>query len=96
LRDAQCDAALVHLRNQLHIKSGLFTYKRMQVWHQGANTWSRTLVATNESKICLHSEKYQMAWEALQQLRGGNSDPAVVGWSLLRAEDIRCMEDPED
>ncbi|KAF7367916.1 CxC2 domain-containing protein [Mycena sanguinolenta] len=96
LRDAQCEAALVRLRNQLHIKSGLFTYKRTQARHVGANTRSRTLVATNESKIRLHSEKYQMAWEALRLLRGGNPDPAVVGWRLLRAGDIRCMEDPED
>ncbi|KAJ6458767.1 hypothetical protein C8R45DRAFT_1183359 [Mycena sanguinolenta] len=82
-RNAQCDAALIRLRNQLHIKSGLFTYKQTQARHQGANTRSRTLVATNESKIRLHSKKYQMAWNALRLLRGGNPDPDLVEWRLL-------------
>ncbi|KAF8137814.1 hypothetical protein K438DRAFT_1996671 [Mycena galopus ATCC 62051] len=60
LRDAQCSVALEHLRLQLHIKSRLFLYKELQARHQGANTRARTIVARNESKIRLHSEKYQM------------------------------------
>jgi hypothetical protein len=38
LWDAQCSTSLVLLRNQLHIKSRLLTYKHIQLWHQGANT----------------------------------------------------------
>ncbi|KAJ7794769.1 hypothetical protein B0H14DRAFT_3496700 [Mycena olivaceomarginata] len=68
LRDAQCSTALGRLRNQLHVKSQLLTYKALQARHQGANMCSRTLVARNESKIRLHSEKYQMAWEAKLRL----------------------------
>jgi hypothetical protein len=94
LRDAQCSMSLVHLRNQLHIKSGLLTYKRIQSRHQGANTRSRTIVARNESKIRLHSEKYQMAWEAKRLLANGSA--SEVGWRRLRKEDIRCMEDAEE
>lgn len=45
----------------------------------------------NEKKIRLHSEKYQMAWEAKRRLAGG--DPSKVGWRLLMAEDVRCMAD---
>ncbi|KAJ7880718.1 hypothetical protein B0H14DRAFT_3082659 [Mycena olivaceomarginata] len=53
-----------------------------------------TLVERNELKIQLHSEKYQMAWEAKLRLVGG--DPAKVGRQILRKEDIRCMEDAEE
>ncbi|KAJ6517942.1 hypothetical protein C8R47DRAFT_929902, partial [Mycena vitilis] len=62
--------------------------------HQGANTRSRTIVTRNESKIRLHSEKYQTAWEAIRKLNGG--DERLVGWRVLKREDIRCMEDAED
>ncbi|KAJ6467014.1 hypothetical protein C8R45DRAFT_1106429 [Mycena sanguinolenta] len=67
----------MHLRNQLH----------------GANTRSRTLIARNESKIRLHSERYQTAWEALRWLVGPNGN---VGWCQLRREDVRTMEDAEE
>ncbi|KAK7039763.1 hypothetical protein R3P38DRAFT_2769907 [Favolaschia claudopus] len=94
LRDAQCSEALMRLRNQLHIKSRYFDYKALHARHQGANTRTRTLVARNESKIRLHSEKYQAAWEALRLLAGG--DVSKVGWRRLRKEDVRTMEDPEE
>ncbi|KAJ7805644.1 hypothetical protein B0H13DRAFT_1670300 [Mycena leptocephala] len=94
MRDAQCRMGLVRLRNQLHIKSRLLVYKKNHARHQGANTRSRTIVARNESKIRLHSEKYQTAWEALRRLNGG--DESMVGWRVLKKDDIRCMEDQED
>lgn len=93
-RDAQCDAALLCLRHQLHIKSRFMTYKQNNARHQGANTRSRTLVARNESKIRLHSAKYQAAWNAIRRLQGG--DASKVGWRRLRQSDIRLMEDAED
>ncbi|KAJ7707095.1 hypothetical protein B0H16DRAFT_1746660 [Mycena metata] len=93
-RDAQCDAALLRLRHQLHIKSRFLVYKKNHSRHQGANTRSRTLVARNESKIRLHSEKYQAAWNAIRQLQGG--DARKVGWRRLLQSDIRLMEDAED
>ncbi|KAJ7604794.1 hypothetical protein DFH06DRAFT_1150853 [Mycena polygramma] len=93
-RDAQCSAALVRLRNQLHVKSRFLTYKELHSRNQGANTRSRTLVARNESKILLHSEKYQAAWNAMRLLSGG--DATKVGWRQLRKEDIRLMEDQEE
>ncbi|KAJ7017197.1 hypothetical protein C8F04DRAFT_1200847 [Mycena alexandri] len=93
-RDAQCDAALLRLRHQLHIKSRFMTYKHNNARHQGANTRSRTLVARNKSKIRLHSGKYQAAWNAIRRLQGG--DTSKVGWRRLRQSDIRLMEDTED
>ncbi|KAF7351520.1 CxC2 domain-containing protein [Mycena sanguinolenta] len=36
------------------------------------NTRSRAVVARNESKIRLHSEKFQMAWQARLRLAGGD------------------------
>ncbi|KAF8170039.1 hypothetical protein K438DRAFT_1614355, partial [Mycena galopus ATCC 62051] len=94
LRDAQCATALERLRNQLHVKSRLLTYKELQARHQGANTHTRAIVTRNESKIRLHSEKYQMAWEALRRLKDGDSEK--VGWHVLLKADIRCMEDAEE
>ncbi|KAJ6472931.1 hypothetical protein C8R47DRAFT_987653, partial [Mycena vitilis] len=95
MRDAQCRAALACLRNQLHIKSRLFVYKKNHTRHQGANTRARTIVARNESKIGLHSEKYQMAWDAMRLLRE-DGDGTKLGFHVLKKEDIRCMEDTED
>ncbi|KAJ6487573.1 hypothetical protein C8R45DRAFT_1097471 [Mycena sanguinolenta] len=94
MRDAQCCTSLTRLRNQLHIKSHLLTYKKNHVRHQGANTRSRTIVMRNESKIRRHSKKYQMAWQALRVLNGGEDE--MVGWKVLKKDDIRCMEDAED
>ncbi|KAJ7860857.1 hypothetical protein B0H14DRAFT_3445824 [Mycena olivaceomarginata] len=94
VRDAQCSSALERLQHQLHVKSRLLTYKKWQSRHQGANTRSRGIVERNETKIRLHSEKYQMAWAAKVQLAGG--DARGVGWQMLRKEDIRCMEDAEE
>ncbi|KAJ7718483.1 hypothetical protein DFH07DRAFT_973264 [Mycena maculata] len=93
MREAQCCGALVRLRNQLHIKSRLLLYKKNHACHQGMNTRSRTLVAQNESKIRLYSEKYQVAHAALVALAG---EDGVVGWPKLKREDIRCMQDAEE
>ncbi|KAJ7715639.1 hypothetical protein B0H16DRAFT_1339627 [Mycena metata] len=90
-RHAQCRASLVRLRNQLHVKSRLLTYKKIHSRHQGPNTRSRTIVTRNESKIRLHSEKYQAAWDALARLNNG-----VHGWQKLRKRDIRLLEDAEE
>ncbi|KAJ7729587.1 hypothetical protein B0H16DRAFT_1469968 [Mycena metata] len=45
-------------------------------------------------RIRLHSEKFQMAWEAWLRIAGG--DELKVGWPKLRKEDIRCMQDAEE
>ncbi|KAJ7147747.1 hypothetical protein C8R46DRAFT_917759 [Mycena filopes] len=93
MRAAQCRTSLPRLRNQLHMKSRLLLYKKHNSRHQGMNTRSRTIVARNESKIRLHSEKFQMAWQA--RLRIANGDRSKVGWPQLKKEDIRCMQDAE-
>ncbi|KAJ7785445.1 hypothetical protein B0H14DRAFT_2400585, partial [Mycena olivaceomarginata] len=70
VREAQCATALERLRCQLHAKSHLLTYKVLQARHQGATTRARSIVDRNKVKIRLHSEKYQMAWEAMLRLAG--------------------------
>ncbi|KAF7346690.1 CxC2 domain-containing protein [Mycena sanguinolenta] len=72
MREAQCRTTLPRLRNQLHVKSRLLLYKKHNSRHQGMNTRSRAVVARNESKIRLHSEKFQMAWQARLRLAGGD------------------------
>ncbi|EEB88888.1 hypothetical protein MPER_13087 [Moniliophthora perniciosa FA553] len=94
LRNAQCSESLDELRNQLLIKSRLRTYKFGQARHQGRLRRSSHLLQQNELKIRLHSRRYQVAWEAIRLLRGG--DPGRVPWRKLNASDIQCMEDPED
>ncbi|KAJ7336156.1 hypothetical protein DFH08DRAFT_915978 [Mycena albidolilacea] len=94
MRDAQCRSSLVKLRNQLIIKARFLNYKSLHARHQGATTRSRTIVSRNETKIRLHSEKYQAAWSALLAAAGGNV--SQVGWQKLVHEDIRCMEDSAD
>jgi hypothetical protein len=94
MRDAQCRGALVKLRNQLVIKGRFLNYKALHARHQGATTRARSIVNRNEQKIRLHSEKYQVAWNALWVNAG--QDEHLVGWKKLKKEDIRCMEDAED
>jgi hypothetical protein len=94
LRDVQLSSSLELLRRQLHVKSRLITYKSLQARAQGANTRSKGIVDRNECKIRLHSEKYQMAWEAKRSLVG--VDAEAVGWKKLLKEDIRCMQDAEE
>ncbi|KAJ7805537.1 hypothetical protein B0H14DRAFT_2382755 [Mycena olivaceomarginata] len=94
LRDAQLSSSLELLRRKLHVKSRLVTYKSLQARAQGANTRSKGIVNRNECKIRLHSEKFQMAWEAKRLLAGGDAE--AVGWRKLLKEDIRCMQDAEE
>jgi hypothetical protein len=94
MRDAQCPGALVKLGNQLVIKGRFLNYKALHTRHQGTTTRARSIVNRNELKIQLHSEKYQVAWNALWMNAG--QEEQLVGWKKLKKEDIRCMEDAED
>ncbi|KAJ7737986.1 hypothetical protein B0H16DRAFT_1466016 [Mycena metata] len=60
----------------------------------GATTCSQTIVTQNESKIRLHSEKYQTAWNTMLVVAGGIR--RRWGGRKLRKSDIRCMEDADD
>ncbi|KAF7314223.1 CxC2 domain-containing protein [Mycena kentingensis (nom. inval.)] len=93
MREAQCRSALASLRNQLHVKFRLLIGKKLHSRHQKANTRSRALIARNENKILLHSDKYQSARRALVAIAG---DATTVTWPLLLKEDIRCMDDSDD
>jgi hypothetical protein len=91
LRDVQLSSSLELLRRKLHVKSRLVTYKSLQARAQGANTRSKGIVDRNECKIRLHSEKYQMAWEAKRSLVGGDAE--AVGWKKLLKEDMQDAEE---
>ncbi|KAJ7782301.1 hypothetical protein DFH07DRAFT_764466 [Mycena maculata] len=95
---APCSDVLLFLPSGLSVVErkapGLLIYKKNHSRHQGATTKSRSLVARNESKIRLHSEKYQAAWAAQVSLAGG--EESEVGWRKLKKADIRCMEDAEE
>ncbi|KAF7331418.1 CxC2 domain-containing protein [Mycena kentingensis (nom. inval.)] len=100
LRDAQCRSALVGLRNQLHVKYRLLLHKKQHLRHQGATTRSRAQIARNESKILLHSDKYQSARAALLRIAGERTgdtggDAASAGEpAATRGEDVRGVAWP--
>ncbi|KAJ3817807.1 hypothetical protein F5880DRAFT_1617949 [Lentinula raphanica] len=92
LRDAQLRAALNSLRNHLHIKFRLLTYRRSNVKAQGAITKSQALLKRNQRQIDCDVMKYRDAWRSLEILRGAGKS----GWKKLRAGDVRMMGDAED
>ncbi|KAF7312981.1 CxC2 domain-containing protein [Mycena kentingensis (nom. inval.)] len=98
-------AAIAGVRSQLHMKYRLLLHKKQHVRHQGPTTRSRTTIARNESKILLHSDKYQSARRALLQIastrENGENDATVdkasgVAWPELRKEDIRYLDDSDE
>ncbi|KAF7322733.1 CxC2 domain-containing protein [Mycena chlorophos] len=90
LRHAQCKSALIRLRAQLHNRWSLLLYKKRHSRHQGPNTRSRALIERNETKIKTSADCYQAARAALARI-----EPSLA-WPVLRAADIRCMEDADE
>nr|GAT43368.1 predicted protein [Mycena chlorophos] len=93
LRCAQMRAALSSLRNHLHLKYKYLLDKALHVRHQAANTRAHAALARNESQILLFADLYQIGWFAVLQIEAG--DESKVGFTRLRREDIRYMDDPE-
>lgn len=93
LRDGLCQDALDQLRNDLLVKTRLYTYKKTQARKQGANTRTRAKMDRQDKKIKLATLKYQRAWQAKLAIVG--SDPIRVGWHQLRQEDVRPMREAE-
>ncbi|KAJ3831013.1 hypothetical protein F5878DRAFT_549977 [Lentinula raphanica] len=87
LREAQLRAALNNLRNHLHMKFRLLTYRKTNVKAQGMITKSQALLKRNQRQIECDTRKYRAAWKALEELRGiGQS-----GWRKLHHADVRMM-----
>ncbi|KAJ3817326.1 hypothetical protein F5880DRAFT_1493129, partial [Lentinula raphanica] len=92
LRDAQLRSALNSLRNHLHMKFRLLTYRKTNVKAQGMITKSQALLKRNQRQIDCDAKKYRAAWRALENLRGtGHS-----GWRKLRHRDVRMMGNDDD
>ncbi|KAJ3819033.1 hypothetical protein F5880DRAFT_1625783 [Lentinula raphanica] len=92
LRDAQIRGALDSLRNHLHMKTRLLTYRKSNVKAQSTITKSQALLKRNQRQIDSDVQRYRTAWHSLEQLRGvGNS-----GWNKLRLSDVRTMDGGED
>ncbi|KAJ3714963.1 hypothetical protein C8R42DRAFT_725909 [Lentinula raphanica] len=87
LREAQLRVALNSLRNHLHMKFRLLTYRKTNVKAQGMITKSQALLKRNQRQIECDTRKYRAAWKALEELRGiGES-----GWRKLHHADVRMM-----
>ncbi|THU90019.1 hypothetical protein K435DRAFT_802306 [Dendrothele bispora CBS 962.96] len=94
LRDAQMRRSLEHLRNHLHIRSRLVTYRDSNVRHQSMLTRSRAMLARNDMKTETHKQRYQAAWLAVARAHGG--DKTKVKWMQLRDADVRCLSSEAD
>ena len=93
---AEADDALVALRRQLHITTGVFNYKKTHVSGTGqkANMRTCTLLTQLTTKTKLFTDHYQAARKALSTL-----DPAgdwLQRLLPLRGEDIRGPGRGED
>ncbi|KAJ3716228.1 hypothetical protein C8R42DRAFT_589224, partial [Lentinula raphanica] len=90
LREGQLSSSLDKLRNNLHIKSRLLTYRTTNVAHQARVTKSQTLLARTQQQIELAARKYQDAWKALTKIVGGEQN---VSWHQLHAKDVCMMQE---
>ncbi|KAK7435288.1 hypothetical protein VKT23_019733 [Stygiomarasmius scandens] len=92
LREGQLRNSLNQLRNHLHMKSRLLTYRTSNVAHQGAVTRSRAIFNRNQKQIDACAQKYQAAWSAMSNL----VDQGEMKWRKLENSDIRLMDSSGD
>ncbi|KAF5390395.1 hypothetical protein D9757_005170 [Collybiopsis confluens] len=92
LREAQIRGSLDSLRNHLHMKSRLLTYRKSNVKAQSMITKSQTLLKRNQRQIDGDAHRYRAAWFALESVRGSGRS----GWKKLAASDVRMMDGGED
>ncbi|KAJ3751974.1 hypothetical protein EV360DRAFT_75765 [Lentinula raphanica] len=92
LREAQICGALDSLRNHLHMKSRLLTYRKSNVKAQATITKSQALLKRNQKQIESDVHRYRTAWLALECLRGVGKS----GWTQLKSPDVRMMDGGED
>ncbi|KAJ3725420.1 hypothetical protein C8R42DRAFT_718938 [Lentinula raphanica] len=87
LCESQLSTSLDKLRNNLHIKSRLLTYRTTNVVHQARVTKSQALMARTQRQIDLYTNRYRTAWHALAKIVGGTEHMA---WHYLNDKDV-CM-----
>ncbi|KAJ3717362.1 hypothetical protein C8R42DRAFT_724265 [Lentinula raphanica] len=92
LREAQLRGTLDSLRNHLHMKSRLLTYRKSNVKAQATITKSQALLKRNQKQIDSDAHRYRTAWAALERLRGSGN----TGWNELKSSDVRMMDGGED
>ncbi|THU91454.1 hypothetical protein K435DRAFT_820836 [Dendrothele bispora CBS 962.96] len=88
LREAQLRSALNQLRNHLHMKSRLLTYRTSNVAHQGAVTRSKALFNRCQRQIKNATRKYQRAWIGMTNIVGEGE----MVWKKLEEQDVRLMD----
>ncbi|KAJ7605332.1 hypothetical protein FB45DRAFT_1042460 [Roridomyces roridus] len=67
LREGQCRAALVRLRNQLHIKAQLLLHKQNHSRHQAQNTRSRAVMAWQARLSLMGGDEAAVGWPRLRK-----------------------------
>ncbi|KAL1687733.1 hypothetical protein GGG16DRAFT_116702 [Schizophyllum commune] len=94
LCNAQCRAALAHVRDQLLGMARDLRFNNTNTHHQGSTTHARTLLKGTDAKIKMYAEKYIAVRLALLALN--NHDATKVPWCELNPNrNLRCMEEGE-
>ncbi|KAE9385244.1 hypothetical protein BT96DRAFT_840962, partial [Gymnopus androsaceus JB14] len=89
LRESQLRSSLDHLRNNLHMKARLLTYRTTNVAHQGMVRKSQALFQRSQRLINLSARKDSDARAALVWIVGEQK----VGWKKLQPSDICMLDD---
>ncbi|KAE9389117.1 hypothetical protein BT96DRAFT_775857, partial [Gymnopus androsaceus JB14] len=89
LRESQLRSSLDHLRNNLHMKARLLTYRTTNVVHQGMVRKSQALFQRSQRLINLSARKDSDARAALVWIVGEQK----VGWKKLQPSDICMLDD---
>lgn len=89
LREGQLRDSLDKLRVQLHVQSRMLSFKKRNVRHQQPNTRAQKQLASNQSKVIQHAEKYQAAYSAKLSLSGRGEWQEK--WRVLNKEHVRPL-----
>ncbi|KAJ7121221.1 hypothetical protein C8R46DRAFT_929163 [Mycena filopes] len=93
LREAQCTNALVVIRNLLHCKQHLLTFRTENVGGQKKMTPSQTIVGQLGDRVDVDASKYRAARAALTRLKGKEYAPELkelkAGDLMLEGEEAR-------
>ncbi|KAJ7106119.1 hypothetical protein C8R43DRAFT_906260, partial [Mycena crocata] len=92
LREGQCSDSIRNVRNRLHAKHHLLTYRDTNVVGQRAATRAYTLIERITERIEWSARKYKWARAALIALRGAGE---CTQWKELEARDIQLDEERE-
>ena len=94
LQRAQCYSSIEDLRTKLHMRTRFYSYKKLNVRHQGPNTKANEALSSIGRRIQCTADKYRAARNALRSLIGSRADWIAEYHSqipVLKDTDIRAL-----